>query len=59
MTQETKSERRRRVARHVFEAMRAKFPEKKIVLVHPGDAARMPLLDVTDAMAKGEGDVQI
>ncbi len=39
MTQETKSERRRRVARHVFEALCAKFPEKHIVLMQAGEAA--------------------
>ena len=40
MTQETKSERRRRVARHVFEALCAKHPEKHIALVQPASQRR-------------------
>jgi hypothetical protein len=39
MTQENKNERRRRVARHVFEALCTKYPEKHIVLMQPGEAA--------------------
>ena len=38
MTQEAKTERRRLVARRVFEALCAQYPEKYIALVQPGDA---------------------
>ena len=55
MTQETKSERRRRVARHVFEALRAKYPEKHIVLMQPGESA-WQVADMTESTSPGVGE---
>ena len=56
MTQETKSERRRRVARHVFEALCAKHPEKHIVLMQPGESATWQVADMTQSTSTGVGE---
>jgi hypothetical protein len=56
MTQETNSERHRCVARHVFEAMRAKFPEKHIVLMQPGESATWQIADMTESTSTGVGE---
>ena len=53
MTQETKSERRRHVARHVFEALCAKYPEKHIVLMPPGESATWQVADMTESTSTG------
>ena len=51
MIQEAKTERRRLVARRVFEALCAQYPEKYVALVQPGDATD---LDVTMAQSPGQ-----
>ena len=53
MTQEAKAERRRLVARRVFEALCAQYPEKYIALVQPGDATDQRIVDVTMAQSPG------
>ena len=53
MTQETKSERRRRVARNVFEALCAKHPEMHIVLMPPGESATWQVADMTESTSTG------
>ena len=45
MTQEAKTERRRLVARRVFEALCAQYPEKYIALVQPRDATDQRIVD--------------
>ena len=55
MTQETKSERRRRVARHVFEALCAKHPEKHVVLMQPGESATWQVADMNEFFLNGRG----
>ena len=54
MTQEAKTERRRLVARRVFEALCAQYPEKYIALVQPGDTTDQRNIDVitTDAASQ-------
>ena len=47
MTQEAKTERRRLVARRVFEELCAQYPEKYIALVQPSDATYQRIVDVT------------
>ena len=47
MTQEAKTERRRLVARRVFEALCAQYPEKYVALVQPGDATDQRIVDLT------------
>ena len=54
MTQEAKTERRRLVARRVFEALCAQYPEKYIALVQPGDATDQRIVDVTTAQSPGQ-----
>ena len=51
MTQEAKNERRRLVARCVFEALCARYPEKYIALVQPGDATDQRIVDVITAQS--------
>jgi hypothetical protein len=53
MTQETKNERRRRVARHVFDTLCAKHPEKHIVLMQPGESATWQVTDMTVSTSTG------
>ena len=54
MTQEAKTERRRLVARRVFEALCTQYPEKYIALVQPGDATYQRIVDVTTAQSPGQ-----
>ena len=54
MTQEAKTERRRFVARRVFEALCAQYPEKYIALVQPGYATDRRIVDVTTAQSPGQ-----
>jgi hypothetical protein len=56
MTQETKSERRHHVARHVFEALCAKYPKKHIVLMQPGESATWQVADMTESTSTGVGE---
>ena len=49
MTQEAKTERRRLVARRVFEALCAQYPEKYVALVQPGDATDRRNINVITA----------
>ena len=56
MTQETKSERRRRVARHVFEALCAKHPEKHVVLIQPGESAMWQVADMNEFSSTTVGE---
>ena len=51
MTQEAKTERRRLVARRVFEALCGQYPEKYVALVQPGDAADQRIVDLTAAQS--------
>ena len=53
MTQEARTERRRLVARRVFEALCAQYPEKYIALVQPGDATDQQIVDVVTAQSPG------
>ena len=53
MTQEAKTERRRLVARRVFEALCVQYPEKYIALVQPSDATYQRIVDVTTAQSPG------
>ena len=54
MTQEAKTERRRFVARRVFEALCAQYPEKYIALMQPGDATDQRIVDVTTAQSPSQ-----
>ena len=54
MTQEAKTERRRLVARRVFEALCTQYPEKYIALVQPGDPTDQRIVDVTTAQSPGQ-----
>jgi hypothetical protein len=54
MTQEAKTERRRLVARRVFEALCAQYPEKYVALVQPGNATDQGIVDVTTAHIPGQ-----
>ena len=53
MTQETETERRRLVARRVFEPLCAQYPEKYIALVQPGEATDQRIVDVITAHSPG------
>ena len=59
MTQEAKTERRRLVARRVFEALCAQYPEKYVALVQPGDATDQRIVDVTMAQSPSENSRQL
>ena len=54
MTLEPKTERRRLVARRVFEALCAQYPEKYIALVQSGDATDQRHVDVITAQSRGQ-----
>jgi hypothetical protein len=54
MTQEAETERRRLVARRVFEALCAQYPEKYVALVQPGNATHQGIVDVTTAQSPGQ-----
>jgi hypothetical protein len=54
MTRKAKTERRRLVARRVFEALCAQYPEKYIALVQPGDATDQQIVHVTPAQSPGQ-----
>ena len=54
MTRKAKTERRRLVARRVFEALCAQYPEKYIALVQPGDATDQRIVHVTPAQSPGQ-----
>ena len=56
MTRESKSERRRRVARHVFEALCAKYPEKHIVLMQRGESATWQVADMIESTSTSVGE---
>ena len=54
MTREAKTDRRRLVARRVFEALCAQYPEKYIALMQTGDATDERIVDVTTAQSPGQ-----
>jgi hypothetical protein len=54
MTQDAKTEKRRLVARRVFEALCAQCPEKYIALVQPGDATDQRIVDMTTTQNPGQ-----
>ena len=54
MTREARTERRCLVARRVFEALCAQYPEKYIALVQPGDATDQQIVDVVTAQSPGQ-----
>ena len=54
MTQEAKTKRRRVVARRVFEALCAQYPEKYVALMQPGDVTDERIVDVTTAQSPSQ-----
>ena len=55
MTQETKSERRRRVASCVRGAVR-ETPQKHVVLMQPGESATWQVADMNESTSAGVGE---